>query len=148
MEAWKQACASPEPSSVVIPAGTFLASAVKFEGPCKAPIDLQIKGTLKAPEDHTLFKDDGWLTFHNVDRLTLSGGGIFDATGAKTWSLNECHKTISCDSFPIVSRYAYSSFYFLYTQEKLFIFEFKVRLQFYVTLLFGRVCFSIWSQIL
>ncbi|KAI5653801.1 hypothetical protein M9H77_30988 [Catharanthus roseus] len=101
LEAWKQACASPEPSSVVIPAGTFLASAVKFEGPCKAPIDLQIKGTLKAPEDHTLFKDDGWLTFHNVDRLTLSGGGIFDATGAKTWSLNECHKTISCDSFPI-----------------------------------------------
>ena len=106
MNAWKEACAATEPSTVVIPTGKFLLNPVTLQGPCKAPIELQVQGTIIAPEDHSIFKGDGWVLFHNIDGLTLSGGGTFDALGSKTWSANECYKTISCEDYPIVSSFS------------------------------------------
>lgn len=105
MKAWNEACRSPQSSSVVIPRGTYLLNPVFLQGPCKAPIEFNIQGTIVASEDHKIFKADGWIIFHNIDRLTLTGGGIFDAKGRKTWNDNKCHKTANCDSYPIVSLY-------------------------------------------
>ncbi|XP_071921290.1 polygalacturonase isoform X2 [Coffea arabica] len=41
LSAWKAACNSPKPSTIVIPRGTFGLLQATLEGPCKAPIELQ-----------------------------------------------------------------------------------------------------------
>ncbi|TYI19883.1 hypothetical protein ES332_A07G195900v1 [Gossypium tomentosum] len=38
MNAWKEACASPEAVNIVIPEGTYLLSEATLNGPCQAPI--------------------------------------------------------------------------------------------------------------
>ncbi|RVW37638.1 Polygalacturonase [Vitis vinifera] len=80
LAAWKEACASPTPSSVLVPAGTYGLGQICFEGPCKAPINLIVEGTLKAPVDTKNFKADaGWVAFQNIDHFTLSGKGVLMA---------------------------------------------------------------------
>ncbi|KAJ8532019.1 hypothetical protein K7X08_011942 [Anisodus acutangulus] len=52
---------------------------VKLQGPCKAPLELQVQATLKANADpKQLSADIEWLIVNYIDRFTLSGGGIFD----------------------------------------------------------------------
>jgi len=99
--AWKEACMSTKESAVVIPKGNYMAGAVKFQGPCQAPITIKIDGTLKAPADPAKFKSqDSWIVFNNVNGLTVEGG-TFDGQGAIAWSKNDCAKTGTCDSLPI-----------------------------------------------
>ncbi|KAJ8532012.1 hypothetical protein K7X08_011935 [Anisodus acutangulus] len=58
---------------------------VKLQGPCKAPLELQVQATLKANADpKQLSADIEWLTVNYIDRFTLSGGGIFDGQGKAT----------------------------------------------------------------
>lgn len=104
MSAWKDTCASANPSTLVIPGGTYLLGPVKFQGPCQAAVAVQAQGTLKAPSDVNKFKAaEGWFDFQNIDGLTLSGGGIFDGQGQSAWAQNDCAKTGKCGSLPIVS---------------------------------------------
>ncbi|KAM0963319.1 hypothetical protein ACFX13_022741 [Malus domestica] len=49
-KAWNDSCASPSASKVVVPSGTYKLRGASFRGPCKAPIELQVHGTLQAPE--------------------------------------------------------------------------------------------------
>ncbi|KAF8409675.1 hypothetical protein HHK36_005754 [Tetracentron sinense] len=106
LSAWKEACASATPSRLLIPKGTYATGPVKFQGPCKAPVGILVKGILKAPTDLNKFKsEDGWIVFQNIDRLTLSGGGIFDGQGASAWAQNDCAKTGKCNSLPINMRF-------------------------------------------
>ncbi|MBA0741753.1 hypothetical protein Gogos_014882 [Gossypium gossypioides] len=105
LNAWKEACASPAPSKIVIPAGTFLLSRAVLEGPCKGPVDIQVQGTIKAPPDPSHFKDDTWVMFNHIEGFTMSGGGIFDGQGALAWSKNDCHKNKKCTLFPINIRF-------------------------------------------
>ena len=101
--AWKKACASPTPSELLIPKGTFKLARVTLEGPCKAPIKINLQATLQAPSDPTGFKDgDGWVTFEHIDRLTLMGGGIFDGQGKAVWG-KHCAQGQYCSKLPIVS---------------------------------------------
>ncbi|KAK2977002.1 hypothetical protein RJ640_013620, partial [Escallonia rubra] len=102
LSAWKEACASTSPSTVVIPKGTYLLNQVTIEGPCKAPsIEVQLRGTVKAPADPShLDPDKEWVTLSRVDNLTLSGGGTFDGQGATAWSQNDCQKTGKCSKLP------------------------------------------------
>lgn len=103
MSAWKEACASPQPSQLVIPGGTYMVGPVTFQGPCKAPITIQSQGNWKAPTDlNKLKSQDGWIVFQNIDALTLSGG-TFDGQGEIAWSQNDCAKTGKCSSLPIVN---------------------------------------------
>ncbi|KAG2713818.1 hypothetical protein I3760_04G193700 [Carya illinoinensis] len=67
--AWKDACATPGQSKVVL------------NGPCKGPIELKVRGTLVAPGDLSFFKWGSWVSFERVDQLTLSGNGTFDGQG-------------------------------------------------------------------
>ncbi|KAK6919249.1 Glycoside hydrolase, family 28 [Dillenia turbinata] len=106
LSAWKEACNSPTPSTILIPAGIYLLGAVKFEGPCKAPLKLQVEGTVKAPADPAQFKgSDGWLTINRLNQFTMTGGGLFDAQGKFAWSKNDCAKTGKCSSLPTSFRF-------------------------------------------
>ncbi|KAJ6297066.1 hypothetical protein OIU78_022735 [Salix suchowensis] len=84
--AWKDACASTNPSKVLIPSGTYSLRQVTLAGPCKAAIELQVDGILKAPVNPDQFSDGSWVDFRHVDQLTLSGRGTFDGQGNVAWS--------------------------------------------------------------
>ncbi|CAH2080599.1 unnamed protein product [Thlaspi arvense] len=75
---------------------------VKLGGPCKAPVELSLQGTVKAPADPKVFKSDGWITINHVSQLAVSGGGTFDGQGKLSWNLDQCKKKFNC-SFPAVS---------------------------------------------
>lgn len=74
-----------------------------FQGPCKAPVRFQVQGNVLAPVDLNVFKSQStWISFQNVDRLTVSGGGSFDGQGTPAmWSKNDCAKNWKC-TLPIV----------------------------------------------
>ncbi|PQQ10622.1 exopolygalacturonase clone GBGA483-like [Prunus yedoensis var. nudiflora] len=104
--AWKEACASTTPSTVVIAKGNYMAGPVKFQGPCKAPVSVRVEGILQASaEPEKLKSQDGWVVFRNIDGLTVSGGGTFDGQGSIAWSKNDCAKTGKCNSLPINIRF-------------------------------------------
>lgn len=96
--AWKKAC---ETSGGVlsIPKGTFLVSSGVFRGPCIGQTRVIIDGILKASRGSS--GDKTWLTFNNVDGLTISGAGTIDGNGASAWS--DCKATGSCGNRPSVS---------------------------------------------
>lgn len=81
-----------------------MAGSLTFQGPCKNPVTVQVKGTIKAPKDAAKLKgQDGWVVFQNVEGLKVNGGGSFDGQGSVAWSINDCAKTGQCSSLPIVS---------------------------------------------
>ncbi|KAL3523428.1 hypothetical protein ACH5RR_016262 [Cinchona calisaya] len=100
LSAWKEACNSTTPSTVVVPQGTFSLIQATLTGPCKAPIELRVQGTIKAPEDPSLIKEGEWVNVQYLDQFTLSGGGTFDGQGAKSWGQNDCAKTKVCSKLP------------------------------------------------
>ena len=71
-------------------------------GPCKAAIELQVDGILKAPVDPNQFSGGHWVNFRYVDKFTLSGRGAFDGQGKVAWSKSTCQKDKDCDSLPMV----------------------------------------------
>ncbi|CAH9107589.1 unnamed protein product [Cuscuta epithymum] len=101
LSAWKEACAATTGSTIVIPKGEYPMTQVVLAGPCKGPIELKIDATLKAPADPaTLDSNKEWLTINNVDQFTLSGTGVLDGQGAKSWDQNDCKKTATCNKLP------------------------------------------------
>ncbi|CAM8891059.1 unnamed protein product [Rhodiola kirilowii] len=104
--AWKEACASTTPSKVVVPKGKFILGLIKFDGPCKAPIELNVQGTLQAPSDLAAFNgSDGWVVFGHIDHFTMSGNGVFDGQGHIAWAKNDCHKNTKCARLPYNIRF-------------------------------------------
>ncbi|CAI9760508.1 unnamed protein product [Fraxinus pennsylvanica] len=101
--AWKEACAATTPSTIVVPKGTFMLDQVKLLGPCKAPIELQVQGTIKAPSDYNTMSDKNaeWITINYVDHLTVQGGGVFDGNGHEAWTQNDCGKNPKCAKLPL-----------------------------------------------
>ncbi|KAK7411293.1 hypothetical protein VNO78_02745 [Psophocarpus tetragonolobus] len=98
--AWTQACASTTAAKVLIPSGTYQMGALELKGPCKAPIEIQIDGTIKAPANPA--SNDvasQFLMIGNADSITVSGNGVIDGQGANTWKQNDCHKNADCKGF-------------------------------------------------
>lgn len=60
---------------------------IDVKGPCKAPIEIQVDGTIQAPSDINLVQkgSDQWVRFQYINSLTLSGQGVFDGQGADVW---------------------------------------------------------------
>ncbi|KAJ0089137.1 hypothetical protein Patl1_32572 [Pistacia atlantica] len=56
---WKKACASARLSNVLIPKRIFSLSPVTLEGPCKATIEVQVQGTLRALSGTGKTTEDG-----------------------------------------------------------------------------------------
>ncbi|PIN11863.1 Galacturan 1,4-alpha-galacturonidase [Handroanthus impetiginosus] len=86
-DAWKKACET-EGGRLLVPVGggSFYVSGAQFKGPCTGQTIFRIDGTIIASDDLTLDDQDYWITFHEVDALTLSGNGFFDGNGASSWS--------------------------------------------------------------
>ncbi|TXG75148.1 hypothetical protein ES332_1Z011500v1 [Gossypium tomentosum] len=95
LDAWKEACASTSPSK-------FTAT---LDGPCKAPIELQVQGTMKAPTDPGAFKEPKWIAFNRIENFKLSGGGVFDGQGTTAYKREGCKGHDYCGSLPINLRF-------------------------------------------
>ncbi|KAL3016153.1 hypothetical protein AAZX31_06G197100 [Glycine max] len=97
LSAWTQACASTTAVKIVIPAGTYQMGAVDVKGPCKAPIEVQVDGTIQAPTNVVNLKGaDQWLKVQHVNSFTLSGKGVFDGQGPTAWKQNDCTTNKNC----------------------------------------------------
>ncbi|KAK7258348.1 hypothetical protein RIF29_23921 [Crotalaria pallida] len=102
ISAWKEACAATSLTKIVIPSGTYKMREVNVKGPCQAPIELQVDGTIQAPSDpKQLHNVDQWVIFGYVSHFTLSGHGIFDGQGAYAWKQNDCGTNKKCDFAPM-----------------------------------------------
>lgn len=102
-QAWKEACASPTPITILIPTGVFNLRVIKLEGPCQSPMTIKLRGIVKAPVDPDEMNSDGWITVNRVDGFTLYGGGTFDGQGKIAWEKNDCHLNTNCAVLPVVS---------------------------------------------
>ncbi|TXG74946.1 hypothetical protein ES288_1Z040500v1 [Gossypium darwinii] len=109
LDAWKEACASVTPSTVVIPKGTYLLSKVNLEGPCKAPIEINVQGTIQAPDDPSAFKDPNWVRFYSVENFKMFGGGIFDGQGSIAYEKNTCENREFRSKLPVNIRFDFVS---------------------------------------
>ncbi|KAL0844220.1 hypothetical protein Bca101_017466 [Brassica carinata] len=107
-KAWNDACQwSGGRSTVYIPLGTFYLSQATFAGPCKSYITFIITGTLSAPRDPGVIKQEAWIEFRYVDNLTVTGGGLLDGQGYYSWSLNDCDKNPKCRTLAINIGFAF-----------------------------------------
>ncbi|XP_070665800.1 polygalacturonase-like isoform X6 [Malus domestica] len=88
--AWKVACSSKE-AVMVAPKKTYRIKPIRFSGPCKSQLTVQILGTLIASDDRSDFSKDGrhWLIFDSVSNLVVEGGGAINGNG-KNWWQNSC----------------------------------------------------------
>ncbi|GAA0161632.1 hypothetical protein LIER_39265 [Lithospermum erythrorhizon] len=86
LAAFKEACASPTPSTILIPKGDFYVSQVILNGPCKSTIGIDLQGNLVAPTNPTNPdpKTD-WFNIRKVDGLNVFGGGSMNGQGKTAW---------------------------------------------------------------
>ncbi|KAA0063115.1 hypothetical protein IC582_019215 [Cucumis melo] len=87
LKAWKSACSSLTRSTINVPKGRFLLTAITFRGPCKNNnIIFLLNGTLVAPLDYNALGDSGyWILFTKVNGVSFIGGNI-DGKGTAYWA--------------------------------------------------------------
>ncbi|OIW05217.1 hypothetical protein TanjilG_14770 [Lupinus angustifolius] len=93
MEAWQAACSSGD-VVLVVPEGNYLLKPIRFSGPCKSNITLQISGTLEASDDRSDYSGyfrRYWLIFDSVEKLSVNGGGTLNGNGNMWWE-NSCKR--------------------------------------------------------
>ncbi|XP_021283060.1 polygalacturonase-like [Herrania umbratica] len=103
-KAWKEACSSKGTVVLEVPEGkSYLLRPVRFSGPCKSNLTIQIYGTIEASDDRSDYKEDSrhWLIFDNVHNLLVEGGGNINGNG-KIWWQNSCkiNKDLPCKDAP------------------------------------------------
>ncbi|XP_024032671.1 probable polygalacturonase At1g80170, partial [Morus notabilis] len=90
VNAWDIACSSPVKTAIVAPFGSsFLVHPIYLGGPCLSKVTLMIYGTIIAPKDPEAWlglNPRKWLYIHNVNHLTVKGGGTINGRGQKWWS--------------------------------------------------------------
>ncbi|CAL9236813.1 unnamed protein product [Arabidopsis halleri] len=87
LAAWDVACASANPTTIIVPKGRFLVGNLVFQGnECKqAPISIRIAGSIVAPEDvRIIASSEHWISFEDVTNVSIYGG-ILDAQGTSLW---------------------------------------------------------------
>ncbi|AEC10336.1 putative polygalacturonase [Arabidopsis thaliana] len=87
LAAWDVACASANPTTIIVPKGRFLVGNLVFHGnECKqAPISIRIAGSIVAPEDFRIIASSKhWIWFEDVTDVSIYGG-ILDAQGTSLW---------------------------------------------------------------
>ncbi|GJS84476.1 polygalacturonase-like protein [Tanacetum coccineum] len=74
-KAWKEACSSKTTVVFSVPKNKkYLVKQIQFKGACKAPITMQVAGTILATREKLEYKKDKrhWLTVERVDNLVLN----------------------------------------------------------------------------
>jgi galacturan 1,4-alpha-galacturonidase len=103
-KAWAAACSSSKPATMLVPKEKeFLVKQTTFSGQCKSSVRFKLDGTLVAPGRSSWPKENmnKWITFNNVDKLTVSGEGTMDGKG-EVWWKNSCRidKNLKCTEAP------------------------------------------------
>ncbi|KAL4319724.1 hypothetical protein GQ457_18G004390 [Hibiscus cannabinus] len=107
LDAWKEACGSKTPTTILIPKGKYLLSRANVQGPCNAPVELQVEGTIKAPPQPKAFKEPTWVTFFRIQNLRIFGRGVFDGQGKVAYAREGCVKNDFCSHLPVNIRFDY-----------------------------------------
>uniref|UniRef100_A0A2C9VFT3 endo-polygalacturonase n=2 Tax=Manihot esculenta TaxID=3983 RepID=A0A2C9VFT3_MANES len=101
-KAWEEACSS-KGAVLVVPKNRYRVKPVRFSGPCKSNLTVQIYGVIEASDDRSDYKKDDrhWLVFDGVENLLVEGGGTIDGNG-KIWWQNSCKvdKDLPCRDAP------------------------------------------------
>ncbi|CAN6815425.1 unnamed protein product, partial [Brassica oleracea var. botrytis] len=88
LAAWQVACASVNPTTIIVPKGRFLVGNLVFQGKkcTDTPISIRIAGSLIAPEDYRIVaSSEQWIWFESVTDVSIYGG-ILDAQGSGLWN--------------------------------------------------------------
>ncbi|KAF8673765.1 hypothetical protein HU200_048519 [Digitaria exilis] len=107
LAAWSEACNSSDyrPMLLVPEGKSYLLMPVTFRGPCRATsITTMIMGTLEAPSNRSIWQDQNlqeWITFEDIDRLHVLGGGTLNGNGQEWW-VNSCklNRSMRCVTGP------------------------------------------------
>ncbi|KAL6888558.1 hypothetical protein ACP4OV_009584 [Aristida adscensionis] len=91
-KAWEKAC-SMENAVFLVPRGRrYRIGVTKFLGPCQRKLNIEIQGTLVAPEEPSEWDPRSprlWLLFGGLVGARIQGGGLIDGSGSKWWA-NSC----------------------------------------------------------
>ncbi|KAI3782558.1 hypothetical protein L2E82_12609 [Cichorium intybus] len=103
-KAWTEACSSTTTAVFNVAKNKkYLVTPIRFKGPCKASLTMQISGTILASTQQSKYKKDErhWLRVDKVENLLIEGGGVIDGNGDIWWS-NSCkvNKTLPCKDAP------------------------------------------------
>ncbi|GLT71721.1 hypothetical protein SLA2020_437190 [Shorea laevis] len=99
-KAWAAVCGASQQGrpSLYIPSGkTFLLTPIKFEGPCKSSVQVQVLGDLVASEDLLSWKGHDpskWLVFTDIKGFEISGNAKLDGRGSIWWK--SCPEMSGC----------------------------------------------------
>ncbi|KAL4589118.1 hypothetical protein LXL04_002020 [Taraxacum kok-saghyz] len=89
-DVWDMACSSKVESKIIIPDEiSALLRPINLGGPCHSKITLQISGSIVAPNNPDVWNGNDthkWLYFHNMDHLTVEGGGTINGMGQQWWT--------------------------------------------------------------
>ncbi|KAL8235369.1 hypothetical protein R6Q59_021469 [Mikania micrantha] len=89
-DVWDMACSSKVDSIIIIPdESCLLVKPISLGGHCHSKVTLMISGSIVAPSNPDVWNGtdtDKWLYFHNVDHLTIGGGGTIDGVGQEWWA--------------------------------------------------------------
>ncbi|KAE8733965.1 Polygalacturonase [Hibiscus syriacus] len=92
-KAWMKACSSKGAVVLLVPQGkNYVLKPIRFSGPCKSNLTIQMYGNVAASDDRSDYEEDSrhWLVFDRVDNLLVEGGGgKLDGNG-KIWWQNSC----------------------------------------------------------
>ena len=88
--AWRDACHSNGPATVLVPAGTFMTGEIIFTGPCTAaPITFEIQGTMLGTHDVSMYSQNQWISIERVNNVIVTGPGTLNGLGEATWKLKD-----------------------------------------------------------
>ncbi|XP_021283061.1 polygalacturonase-like [Herrania umbratica] len=93
-KAWEQACSSTDGVSLLVPKEkSYRLKPIRFTGPCKSNLRVEIYGTIEASDDQSDYQEDSrhWLVFDGVRNLVVGGGGTINGNG-KIWWENSCKR--------------------------------------------------------
>lgn len=99
LDAWQDACKSG--GTVLIVDGTYRVNTVQFAGPCKGEVKFMVNAVLQAPQGKTDI--NYWISFKNMNGLTIQGNGTFDGQGRSAWPSIGCKGEPKCTPLSTVS---------------------------------------------
>ncbi|XP_076934628.1 polygalacturonase-like [Bidens hawaiensis] len=104
-KAWEEACSSTTAAVFRVAKNKkYLVAPIRFEGPCKASLTMQISGTILGSKQESKYKKDErhWLRVDKVDNLVIEGGGVIDGNGDYWWKKScKVDEKLPCTDAPM-----------------------------------------------